>query len=106
VWAGDVKYVQGYKLSGVMGATHFPFMAFVIKYQSKMKLVHKFQGYHTTTECLDVLHKIVSKIEPLYVQERHKHESREEERSIRNQQDEAYEISLRADKEKVVLMYN
>ena len=89
-------------------------MALIALHDSVMKVVHRFHGLCPAEECIDVFTRTANQLDPLYVAiraERYILEfqylnrsifraSRDAGRSIREQQDAAYQLSLKADREK------
>lgn len=100
VWGGDVKENEAFKVSSMLGATGYPFMGFIALHENRMKVIYRFEGIIDSQGCIDVLDRLIQKMEPTYATARAERAEREASRSIREQQDSAYERSLRADREK------
>jgi FAS-associated factor 2 len=96
----------------MLGATRYPFMALVAYHESRMKVIHRFLGVCPPEECIDVFVRVANQMDPAYVAIRSERLSfklmvrtaRDAGRSIREQQDAAYQLSLQADREKADLM--
>lgn len=78
-------------------------MALLTPTASKLGIVHKFEGVFPMQHYIDVMTRLLSQTEALVNAQRHERVSVETGRSIRQQQDDAYQASLRADQEKVIL---
>jgi FAS-associated factor 2 len=100
VWGGNVKESEAYKVSTMLGATKYPFMAFIALHENRMKVVHRFEGMIPATSLVDTMDRLIERLNRPYEVARQERASREAARSIREQQDAAYQESLRLDREK------
>ena len=100
IWGGNIKYSEPFKVSTMLHATRFPFMAFVALHENRMKVVHRFEGIQSTTSIIDHLDRLVQRLDRSYDLVRQERASRDSARQIREQQDAAYQESLRIDREK------
>jgi FAS-associated factor 2 len=66
VWAGSVKESEPYKLSSTLNATQYPFMAYIVLHEGRMKVVHRFEGVQTPQHCTEVMDKLMAKMLPFY----------------------------------------
>jgi len=100
VWGGSVNDTEGYKVNNVFGATTYPFVG-LVGYQRKRAIIaEKVEGLCPVEE---VIEKINQKYQQLSVQlqaERAEERERELSRIIRQEQESAYEESLRKDRER------
>ncbi|KAI8826020.1 thioredoxin-like protein [Fimicolochytrium jonesii] len=99
-WAGDVGTVEGYQVSHILAATTYPFIAVITPNQTRLAVATRLEGPTSPSTIIDALTAVIEITEPHVATLRAERESREQSRSIREQQDEAYQASLRADREK------
>ncbi|ORX46941.1 UBX-domain-containing protein [Piromyces finnis] len=100
VWGGSVNDTEGYKVNNVFGATTYPFIGLVGHQRKRAIIAEKVEGLCPVEEVID---KINQKYQQLSVQlQAEKAEERERElsRIIRQEQESAYEESLRKDRER------
>jgi len=100
VWAGSVNEKEGYKVNNVFGATTYPFIGLVVYQRRRAIIAEKIEGLQPVEE---VIQKIEQKYEQLSVQlqaELAEQREREQSRIIRQEQESAYEESLRKDRER------
>ncbi|TPX32965.1 hypothetical protein SmJEL517_g03990 [Synchytrium microbalum] len=100
LWVGDVREEEAFQVSQVLATTRYPFMALIALQGSRMIVVDRLEGPATLDTLLEKLHRLMARVEPQLVAIRAERSSRESARTIRQQQDEAYQASLRADEEK------
>ncbi|ORX99014.1 UBX-domain-containing protein [Basidiobolus meristosporus CBS 931.73] len=105
VWGGNTSESEAYQVSKTLQATAFPFVGllgfqFVSDNSPSLSLIDKLQGPVTPEMILhmltDQLHRTSTELQ--FVQR--EYQEREASRIIREQQDEAYRLSLLADQEK------
>lgn len=77
-------------------------MALIAHHDSTMKVVHKFTN-PLATECIPVIDRILELLEPGYIVLRDDRAGHLQDRSIRSQQDQAYQKSLEIDRSKAEL---
>jgi len=100
VWAGSVTEKEGYKVNNVFGATTYPFIGMVVYQRKRAIIAEKIEGLQPVEE---VIQKIEQKYEQISVQlqaELAEQREREQTRIIRQEQESAYEESLRKDRER------
>ncbi|KAJ3325761.1 FAS-associated factor 2 [Boothiomyces sp. JEL0866] len=100
VWAGSVQESESFKVAELLGATKYPFMALIALHDSRMKVVHRFEGVTEPDAFIQTCTRFMSQLDASYAQARAEKREREAARSIREQQDLAYQQSLKADREK------
>ena len=100
VWAGNIKEAEAFKVSAVLGATSYPFMALIALKGHKMVVVHRFEGILTTEAYIGKLRRLTDRLDAQLAGLRADRASRDAARRIREQQDAAYQASLRQDEEK------
>ncbi|KAK9767901.1 UBX domain-containing protein 10 [Basidiobolus ranarum] len=105
VWGGDTRGPDGYQVSTALQARTYPFVG-LIGLQSapngvpKMTLIEKIQGQTTPDVIIQRLTIQFQRTSTELQRAKSEHQERQESRSIREQQDEAYRQSLLADQEK------
>ncbi|KAJ3301647.1 hypothetical protein HDV03_000526 [Kappamyces sp. JEL0829] len=113
VWGGNIRESEAFKVAAMLGATRYPFMALIAYHDSKMKVVHRFFGVCPPEECIDVFTRVANQLDRNYAAIRAERfpwspaddrAERDAGRSIREQQDAAYQLSLQADREKAALL--
>ncbi|KAI8913512.1 thioredoxin-like protein, partial [Gorgonomyces haynaldii] len=100
LWGGDIKDVEPFQVSNELKASGYPFLCLLIPDGSRLRIGYKFDGLHPRQQILDVLERVLSKGDQLLNKTRAERQERQQARSIREQQDAAYQASLLADKEK------
>ncbi|KAJ3014820.1 FAS-associated factor 2 [Thoreauomyces humboldtii] len=100
-WAGDVANTEAFQVSNVLGASRYPFLAVIAPHQTRLAIVARIEGRCTADVILNAVNTVVEQMDPEIASLRAERQQREQTRMIREQQDEAYQASLRADKEKV-----
>ncbi|KAL2913390.1 UBX domain-containing protein 10 [Polyrhizophydium stewartii] len=100
VWGGNIKEAEAFKGDSVLGATAYPFMALITLQGSNMVVASRFEGLMSTERIITKLQRLFDRFDPQLAGARAERASREAARQIRQQQDAAYEASLRADQEK------
>ncbi|EFA80158.1 5-aminolevulinate synthase [Heterostelium album PN500] len=108
IWGCDVAYSNGLLISNNLEASTFPYLAIVccnniqgISNGSQTLRLEYFQGSSLNSEnIINLLTNSASTYEPSLIAAKADHDLREQDRMIRMEQDEAYEISLREDQEK------
>ncbi|KAI8807186.1 thioredoxin-like protein [Cladochytrium replicatum] len=100
VWAGDIRESEAFQVSAVLSATKYPFLALIALQGSRTVVINRIEGLKTAEQIVHILSRDVDRLEPQLALIRMEHERREQARTIRQQQDEAYRASLLADQEK------
>ncbi|KAJ9068530.1 UBX domain-containing protein 10 [Entomophthora muscae] len=106
-WGGNVNYTEGYQVSVALQCSGFPFLALVsLRPRSsetggyKMSVIDRLEGLATPEEVKRKISSQISRINPLLGALRFERAEQEASRSLREQQDQAYQQSLMADQEK------
>ncbi|CAK8698200.1 unnamed protein product [Clavelina lepadiformis] len=100
-WACSIDKPEGYRVSKTLRNDTYPLLALVCLCQNRMTVVGRLQGKITSEELIGRLSEVVEVYEPVLVAARADKEERSQNQIIRQEQDEAYEISLQKDKEKM-----
>ncbi|GAM26148.1 hypothetical protein SAMD00019534_093230, partial [Acytostelium subglobosum LB1] len=108
IWACDVRSSNGLKISNLLEATTYPYMALIccnnipgLSNGSQTLRLESFQGSTLNSDnVVTLLTNAASTYEPSLIASKADHDQREMDRMIRMEQDEAYEMSLREDQEK------
>jgi FAS-associated factor 2 len=100
VWACSKNLSEGRKVFNALKVRRCPFLGIIALRHSRMTLISKIEGPITAAELIVQLANLVAECEPELVAARHDREQRSQTQMLRLQQDEAYEESLRADREK------
>jgi FAS-associated factor 2 len=101
VWIGSVRDAESFEISQTIGVPGYPFMALFAPTSSKLTLVQTFVGYVEVQQVIDTVVRVQLQAQTLVEAQRRERSERESGRTIRQMQDEAYQASLRADREKV-----
>ncbi|XP_037074684.1 FAS-associated factor 2-like [Pollicipes pollicipes] len=99
-WACSVDRPEGYRVSQALRENGYPFVAVIVLKENKMTVVGRLEGPCPPEVFLQRLQRIVSDNEASLVAARLERNERNLNQEIRQQQDVAYEESLRADQEK------
>ena len=102
VWACSKNLSEGRKVFNAMKAKRCPFLGVIVLKHSRMTLVSKIEGPIKAGELMLQLASLLAECEPELVAIRHDREQRSQTQILRQQQDEAYLESLRADREKAM----
>ncbi|XP_014214246.1 FAS-associated factor 2 [Copidosoma floridanum] len=99
-WACNIKSGEGYKVAEALKAGTYPFLALIVLKDHKMTIVGRMEGTPSPSELKSRMQSIVDSNEVNLIQARQERAERSLTQSLRQQQDIAYEESLRADQEK------
>ncbi|ORZ14749.1 hypothetical protein BCR42DRAFT_417592, partial [Absidia repens] len=106
VWGGNVAQVEAYQVSCTLQATTYPFMA-VIALQSgssrsapKMSVVDRLEGLISSANLIQRLDATLQRYGTVMNRMKMERDQREMERRLREDQDMAYQESLKTDREK------
>lgn len=102
-WACSKNLPEGQKVYNALKARRCPFLGLIVYKGSRMTLVSKIEGPISAPELLVQLAQLMSDNEADLVVARADKEERNMTRTIRQEQDQAYEQSLQADREKARL---
>lgn len=104
VWAGTVQDAEAYQVSTALTCTKFPFSALIVHTPSvsstAMSIVARITGPMSPRDYLSKIQRAVEQYSPGLTQSRRAREEQNANRSIRDQQNEAYERSLAQDRER------
>ncbi|KAF9917500.1 hypothetical protein BX616_000806 [Lobosporangium transversale] len=107
VWGGNVKETEGFQVATTLQTVRYPFIGLIALSQSttgssatKMVLIDRIEGPSTAEQIIQRLTQQVARQSAALERLRAERRERELAREIRQQQDDAYEQSLRADREK------
>lgn len=99
-WACNTRSGEGYKVSEALKAGTYPFLSLIVLRDNKMTIVGRMEGQPSPSELISRMKTIIENNEISLIQTRQDRAERSLTQSLRQQQDEAYEESLRADQEK------
>ncbi|XP_059616504.1 FAS-associated factor 2 [Phlebotomus argentipes] len=99
-WACDIAAPEGYRVSHSINARTYPILVVVGMRWNKMIIMGRMEGDCTAEELLRRLQTVVTDNEVYLSQARAERLERSLTQTLRKQQDEAYEQSLKADQEK------
>ncbi|XP_052249587.1 FAS-associated factor 2-like [Dreissena polymorpha] len=99
-WACDTNSPEGYRVSQALRENRYPFLALIVLRQSRMTVVARIEGLIEPGYLINRLEVLMSDNESSLVAARADREERNFNQSLRQQQDEAYQESLRVDQEK------
>uniref|UniRef100_H2Y5G2 UAS domain-containing protein n=1 Tax=Ciona savignyi TaxID=51511 RepID=H2Y5G2_CIOSA len=99
-WACSILKPEGYRVSKLIRNPTYPLVAIVCLYQNQLAVVGRIQGKVTPEELISRLQEIVAIYEPVLVAARADRNALTQNQQIREEQDQAYLISLEQDKQK------
>ena len=99
-WGGNVVHQEPFRIFNSLDGTRFPFLAVVALIENRMSVVGRIQGVFTCERIIERLKQIVEVAEPSLVVARNERLERTANQRIREEQDAAYQESLRQDQEK------
>ena len=99
-WAGSVLDYEAYQASFALRAEAFPFLALILYKQGKMQLVHRVQGCTDYKQVIEELDAAINEHGQDMAIARADRKEMDLARRIREEQDQAYQESLRIDREK------
>lgn len=99
-WACNTNSPEGYRVSRALKENTYPFLALIVLRQNRMTVVARIEGPIGPAELMQRVDRLISDNEAGLVAARADREERSFNQTLRQQQDEAYEESLRADREK------
>jgi FAS-associated factor 2 len=101
LWACNTSSPEGYRVSQALREHAYPFLAVIVLRDNKMSVVARIEGHVTgSQELIERLEQVMAENESSLVTARAERAERSFNQSLRQQQDEAYLESLRADQEK------
>ncbi|KAK4306942.1 hypothetical protein Pmani_021265 [Petrolisthes manimaculis] len=99
-WGCSVTSPEGYRVSQALRENSYPFLALVVLRDNRMTVVGRLEGPTPPAALVQRLQAIVRENEAHLVVARAERQEREMTAALRLQQDEDYQMSLRADQEK------
>uniref|UniRef100_U5EWD1 Putative fas-associated factor 2 n=1 Tax=Corethrella appendiculata TaxID=1370023 RepID=U5EWD1_9DIPT len=99
-WGCDIVSPEGYRVSHSINARSYPIMVMVGLRANKMIIMGRMEGECSPEELIRRMDTVTSDNEVWLQQARNDRLERDLTQTLRQQQDEAYEMSLRADQEK------
>ncbi|ESO84463.1 hypothetical protein LOTGIDRAFT_132197 [Lottia gigantea] len=99
-WSCNTNSPEGYRVSQALRENTYPFLALIVLRESKMSVVARIEGPIGPEELVQRLERVMSDNETSLAVARADREERSFNQTLRQQQDEAYLESLRADQEK------
>nr|CAG4641939.1 EOG090X0B12 [Eurycercus lamellatus] len=100
MWACNVDTSEGYRVSQSLRENTYPFIAVVVQRDFRMTVVGRIEGFAEPELLIQRIRHIVSDNEAFLVVARADREERSFTQALRQEQDQAYLESLRADQEK------
>ncbi|KAF9363334.1 hypothetical protein BGX34_004378 [Mortierella sp. NVP85] len=107
VWGGNVKETEGFQVATTLQTVRYPFIGVIALSQptagssaTKMVLIDRIEGPSTAEQIIQRLTQQTTRHSAALNRLRSERRERELARELRQQQDDAYEQSLRADREK------
>uniref|UniRef100_A0A673JKX4 FAS-associated factor 2 n=1 Tax=Sinocyclocheilus rhinocerous TaxID=307959 RepID=A0A673JKX4_9TELE len=99
-WACSTSKPEGYRVSQALRENTYPFLAMIMLKDRKMTVVGRLEGLIQPEDLINQLTFIMEANQTYLISERLEREERNQTQVLRQQQDEAYLASLRADQEK------
>lgn len=99
-WSCNTNSPEGYRVSRALRENTYPFLALIVLRQNKMTVVARIEGPIGPVELTQRLGRLMNENETSLVAARADREERSFNQTLRQQQDEAYLESLKADQEK------
>uniref|UniRef100_A0A8C6PE93 Fas associated factor family member 2 n=1 Tax=Nothobranchius furzeri TaxID=105023 RepID=A0A8C6PE93_NOTFU len=99
-WACSTSKPEGYRVSQALRENTYPFLAMIMLKDRKMTVVGRLEGLIQPEELINQVTFIMDANQTYLMSERLEREERNQTQVLRQQQDEAYLASLRADQEK------
>ncbi|KAF9428052.1 hypothetical protein BGZ94_003498 [Podila epigama] len=107
VWGGNVKETEGFQVATTLQTVKYPFLGVIALSQptsgssaTKMVLIDRIEGPSSAEQIIERLTQQVNRQSAALERLRSERRERDMAREIRQQQDDAYQQSLRADREK------
>ncbi|XP_075756809.1 FAS-associated factor 2 isoform X1 [Pelodiscus sinensis] len=99
-WACSTNKPEGYRVSQALRENTYPFLAMIMLKDRRMTVVGRLEGLIQPDDLISQLTFLMDANQTYLVSERMEREERNQTQVLRQQQDEAYLASLRADQEK------
>lgn len=99
-WAANVKSTEGYRVSRALREATYPFLALICLRDNRMTVVGRMEGLMNVDRYISLLARLIEDNEPALIAARVDRQERTQTQQLRDEQDEAYYESVRADQEK------
>jgi len=99
-WGCSVDTQEGYRVSLALRESTYPFLAVIVLRQNKMMVVGRVEGHVAAEPLIERLEALFRDNEAFIVAARHDREERNMNQYIREEQDRAFQETLRQDQEK------
>ncbi|XP_014236686.1 FAS-associated factor 2 [Trichogramma pretiosum] len=99
-WACNIKSGEGYKVAEALRVGTYPFLATIVLKEHKMTIVGKMVGLVQSSTMIRRMQELTEEYESSLSTERHERAQRQVNATLRQEQDDAYQLSLKADQEK------
>jgi len=100
VWACSVRRPEGYRVSQTLRESTYPCLAMIVLRQHRMVVVGRQEGFVQAAPMLAWLRRTVTDYEAFIVAARAERDERNLDREIRNEQEQAFQETLRQDQER------
>jgi len=100
VWACSVRRPEGYRVSQALRESTYPCLAMIVLRQHRMVVVGRQEGFIQAAPLLAWLRRTVTDYEAFIVAARVERDERNLDREIRNEQEQAFQETLRQDQER------
>merc|ERR1719234_2845778 len=100
VWACSVRRPEGYRVSQALRESTYPCLAMIVLRQNRMVVVGRQEGFIQAEPLLAWLRQTVTDYEAFIVAARAERDERNLDREIRNEQEQAFQETLRRDQER------
>jgi len=100
VWACSVRRPEGYRVSQALRESTYPCLAMIVLRQNRMVVVGRQEGFIQAEPMLAWLRQTVTDYEAFIVAARAERDERNLDREIRNEQEQAFQETLRRDQER------
>lgn len=99
-WGCSVDSPEGYRVSQALRESTYPFLAVIVLRQNRMMVVGRVEGSVAAGPLVERLEALIRDNEAFIVAARHEREERSMNQFIREEQDRAFQETLRQDQEK------
>lgn len=99
-WGANVRSQEGNRVSRALRETTYPFLALICLRDNRMNVVGRMEGLMNVDGYVSLLARLIEDNEPALVAARVDRQERSHAQQLRDEQDEAYYESVRADQEK------
>jgi FAS-associated factor 2 len=112
VWGGNVRYTEAFQVSNTLQATTYPFLAIIALQppsstttsttttSTKMSVIDRIEGPILAAAMIRRFESVMTRVDPSLNHLRSIRQQREQDRQLRQQQDQAYRDALQADQRK------